>query len=261
MSDVLTQQAADPATGIDVALAALRAEVGEESIGELVGTFSELSAEIAENDGARVLTHAFACSLAGYPGWYWAVTVVVLPDVVTIDELVLLPGDGAILAPGWVPYRERIQPGDLSPGDILPTDEDDPRLAPAYLSGDEPVDDVQTVRLVSDELGLGRVRVLSAEGREGIAQRWYDGPQGPDSQLALQAAHKCVSCGFLMLLKDSLGTSFGVCANEYANDDGRVVALRHGCGAHSEAQLRRKQLPQPLADPVLDTTAEELDSF
>jgi hypothetical protein len=28
---------------------------------------------------------------------------------------------------------------------------------------------------------------------------------------------------------------FGVCANEYAPDDGRVVSLDHGCGAHSEA--------------------------
>jgi hypothetical protein len=28
---------------------------------------------------------------------------------------------------------------------------------------------------------------------------------------------------------------FGVCANEYAPDDGRAVSLDHGCGAHSEA--------------------------
>jgi hypothetical protein len=28
--------------------------------------------------------------------------------------------------------------------------------------------------------------------------------------------------------------SFGVCANMYASDDGRVVSVDHGCGAHSE---------------------------
>ena len=27
---------------------------------------------------------------------------------------------------------------------------------------------------------------------------------------------------------------FGVCANVYAPDDGKVVSLDHGCGAHSE---------------------------
>ena len=27
---------------------------------------------------------------------------------------------------------------------------------------------------------------------------------------------------------------FGVCANEYAPDDGRVVSVDHGCGAHSD---------------------------
>ena len=50
---------------------------------------------------------------------------------------------------------------------------------------------------------------------------------------------------------------FGVCANEFANDDGRVVALDHGCGAHSEAQLRKKQLPPPLPDHVFDTISRD----
>ena len=59
-----------------------------------------------------------------------------------------------------------------------------------------------------------------------------------------------------------LADLFGVCANEYANDDGRVVALNHGCGAHSEAQLRKKQLPPPLADHVFDTLSrDDLEEF
>ena len=37
--------------------------------------------------------------------------------------------------------------------------------------------------------------------------------------------------------------------------DGRVVSLNHGCGAHSEAQLRKKQLPPPLPDHVFDTVS------
>jgi len=43
---------------------------------------------------------------------------------------------------------------------------------------------------------------------------------------------------------------------------GRVVALGHGCGAHSEAQLRKKQLPQPVPDPSFDTISrDDLEEF
>ena len=35
----------------------------------------------------------------------------------------------------------------------------------------------------------------------------------------------------------ALRAIFGVCANEWATDDGSVVSLDHGCGAHSETDL------------------------
>jgi hypothetical protein len=220
-------------------------------------------------EGERVVTHFFECTGVGYKGWRWAVTVARAPrlKVVTVDEVVLLPGDGAIVAPEWVPYRDRIQPGDLSPGDILPTDEDDPRLVPSYFTGD-PGDyvvddgDEEQYREVADELGLGRARVLSIEGRDLAAQRWYDGDHGPDAPLAQSAPGSCASCGFLVRLSGPMATTFGVCANAYANDDGSVVSFDHGCGAHSDAQLAKKNLPQPLPEPVLDTLAwDEIDSF
>lgn len=44
---------------------------------------------------------------------------------------------------------------------------------------------------------------------------------------------------------------FGVCANEYAPDDGRVVSLDHGCGAHSEAAP-----PAPPSEPVTPVVDE-----
>lgn len=250
----------------DAARAALLEQVGDGVVGD------HLEA-VAEDEG--VVTHYFACTQTGYPGWRWAVTVAHTgdQDAVTIDEVVMLPGAESIIAPAWVPWRERIQPGDLSPGDLLPTDEDDPRLVPTYLSGD-PGDDIaddapevtladrQQLRTIADELGLGRSRVLSLEGRELAAQRWFDGEQGPDVPLAQSAPAQCGSCGFLVRLASPLATTFGVCANEFANDDGRVVAFRHGCGAHSEAQLRKKQLPPPLLDPVFDTLSRgDLESF
>jgi hypothetical protein len=43
---------------------------------------------------------------------------------------------------------------------------------------------------------------------------------------------------------------FGVCTNEYAPDDGRVVAADHGCGAHSEAAVMPPSVDQAL--PILD---------
>lgn len=250
---------------VDAARAALLEQVGDSVVGEHV-------AEVVEDDG--VITHYFACTQKGYPGWRWAVTVAqpTGQDQVTVDEVVLLPSDDAITAPAWVPWRERIKPGDLSPGDLLPVDEDDPRLVPTYLAGD-PGDDVvddsadsmadrHQLKIVADELGLGRSRVLSLEGREAAAQRWYDGENGPDVPLAQSAPAQCYSCGFLVRLSGPLATGFGVCANEFANDDGRVVAMKHGCGAHSEAQLRKKQLPPPLPDPVFDTVSRgDLEDF
>lgn len=234
---------------VDAARAFLVAEVGVDVVG---------AHEDALSEGPGVVTQLFATNQPGYPGWQWAVTVSYAageaPAAVTLDDVVLLPGAEAIVAPAWVPWRERIQPGDLSPGDLLPADEDDPRLVPGWLAGDsEDPDD----RAAADEVGLGRPRVLSLEGRYDAAERWYTGEQGPDVPLSQSAPDRCRTCGFLVRLAGPLSLGFGVCANEFANDDGRVVALEHGCGAHSGAQLKRKQLPPPLPDHVFDTISRD----
>ena len=220
----------------------------------------------AEAEGDRVVTHLFACERPGYVGWRWSVTVVRASrsKTVTVDEVVLIPGPEAIVAPPWVPYRERIQPGDLSPGDLLPVADDDARLVPTYSFGDDPLDaDAKTqIRVVAQDLGLGRVRTLSPEGRDLAAQRWYDGDRGPESDLASAAPDPCSTCGFLVRLAGSLAETFGVCANGDANDDGRVVAFGHGCGAHSEVRLSKKHEPIPVGEHVFDTlTDDEFEKF
>ena len=239
---------------VDVARAALLEQAPAGDVGEHLGHHVE---------GERLVTHLFDCTRPGYRGWRWSVTVTRAPRQrhVTVCEVVLVPGEEAIVAPAWVPYRERLQPGDLSPGDLLPVEDDDPRLVPTYRYGDDPLDtdDKAQVRQVAAELYLGRSRTLSREGRDLAAQRWYDGDGGPESPLAKAAPAACATCGFLVRLAGPLSELFGVCANGNANDDGRVVSLDHGCGAHSEATLGRKQQPQPLPEHVWDTLAEELD--
>lgn len=217
-------------------------------------------------EGDRVVTHLFACTRPGYLGWRWSVTVARAPrqKAITVDEVVLIPGDDAIVAPDWVPYRERIQPGDMSPGDLLPVDDDDERLVPTYSFGDDPLDadEKAQVRQVAQDLGLGRVRTLSPTGRELTAQRWYDGAGGPSAPIAQSAPDHCHTCGFLVRIAGPMSETFGVCANGDANDDGRVVSFDHGCGAHSEVRLAKKHEPQPLPDHVVDTVSlDELDLF
>jgi hypothetical protein len=249
---------ADPAvvTAVDAAREALLTEVEAAEVGDHLG---------AQPEAERVATHLFECLKPGYLGWRWSVTVARAKrqKVVTVDEIVLIPGPEAITAPEWVPYRERIKPGDLSPGDLLPVADDDARLVPTYSFGDDPLDtDAKAqVRTVAQDLGLGRIRTLSPEGHELAAQRWYDGDSGPETLLAQSAPEPCSTCGFLVRLNGSLAETFGVCANGDANDDGRVVAFGHGCGAHSEVRLAKRHEPIPLPDPVVDDIDDELETF
>lgn len=216
----------------------------------------------AVEDGERLVSHLFACLKRGYTGWYWSVSISRAPDSdrVTVNDVVLLPGDDAIVAPEWTPYRDRIRPGDLSPGDVLPPDEDDARLVPAWSAGDG--EEQTPDRFFAREVGLGREYVLSFEGREIAADRWHAGDQGPTAPIAQQAPGVCHSCGFLVSLAGPLADRFGVCANGMANDDGKVVSFEHGCGAHSGARLSRSAGAQKLPSPVFDTVGvDEVDGL
>ncbi|MDQ1699845.1 MAG: hypothetical protein QOG34_1708 [Frankiaceae bacterium] len=235
-----------PALAVDPTLAGAvglaRAAAEAEAAG-LVGDHLEVTA-----DDEHVATHFFATLDPAYRGWRWAVTVSRFDDgdEPGVDEVVLLPGDDALLAPAWVPWSERLRPGDLGVGDLLPTTADDPRLAPTFLSDD--IDDAFY------ELGLGRVRTLSYDGRVEAAERWYAGEPGPEAPIARAAPAACATCGFFVPLAGGLRQAFGACANEFAPDDGRVVAVDHGCGAHSEAIVLPASPPPP---PVDEYTIDE----
>ncbi|MEJ2116504.1 MAG: DUF3027 domain-containing protein, partial [Alphaproteobacteria bacterium] len=141
-------------------------------------------------DGERLVTHRFACLSRGYRGWHWAVTLARAPRsrTATVCETVLVPGPEAILAPAWVPWSDRLEPGDLGPTDVLPYRPDDPNLEPGFGQAD---DDDGNDRLAVWELGLGRTRVLGPQGRGEAATRWYTGARGPTADEAVHAAAAC----------------------------------------------------------------------
>jgi hypothetical protein len=259
------------AKATDLARSAAVDIAGAEVVGEHSGVFAE---------DERVATHLFACLDRAYPGWRWAVTVARASRarIVTVSETSLLPGSDSLLAPPWVPWSERVRPGDIGVGDLMPADEDDERLVPAsILEGEEGLldwDESAELSLAeggaragveadaADDSGsrpvlpVGRVRVLSAIGRDLTAARWYNSEHGPGTPLARAAPGPCLTCGFLTPLGGPLGQVFGVCANEYAPDDGRVVSLDHGCGAHSEATSARPDTG--TLPPVIDEVGYDL---
>lgn len=152
---------------VDLAREAARSIADGDTVGEHLGM------EMVEE---RLATHWFACTAPAYRGWRWSVSVARVPrsKVVTVCETGLEPGPDALRSPEWVPYASRLAPGDLGPGDVTPLVADDPLLEAGFeATGD---DDVDAVALW--ELGLGRPRVLSPEGREVAATRWYEGDHG-----------------------------------------------------------------------------------
>jgi hypothetical protein len=84
----------------DLALAALKDITPDATIGAPAGYR-------LEEDG--VVSLRFENRLGGYPGWYWTVSLArVEGEEPTVLEVELLPGDGALLAPDWVPWAERL---------------------------------------------------------------------------------------------------------------------------------------------------------
>ncbi len=351
MSPTTTRQAEPDqacADAVDLARTAAEADAGPGQVGPHVAT---------EVEGDRIVTHLFACLSPAYVGWRWAVTVARASrsKTVTVNESVLLPGPDSMLAPDWVPWTERVRPGDLKAGDLLPASSDDERLVPVVaiagdaglldwdeneawrlpdLAADAAAEDGEATaggRELTDAgakddpdvdqpqpgqpqpgqaqpgqpqpgraqsgqpqagqaAGTGRAdgaqsearrrgnaggrsrprrrpgsrerertpgmlrptRVLSATGRDEAAFRWHTGDQGPSSELASAAPANCLTCGFMVRLSGPLGRVFGVCANEFAPDDGKVVSIDHGCGAHSDGAVVAEAAPPDLAAPTVD---------
>lgn len=218
------------ANQIELARAALAPIADEVEIGEHVGCSPEAE---------RLVTHAFSCLKSGYVGWNWVATLTRVPrsKKATICEIDLLPGEKALLAPSWIPWAQRLKPGDNRREDTLPYVADDPRLETASR---ESLDNSKSTATL-DTADLQRPRVLSAKGRSEAAKRWYESAQGPlrnNGRRLRRPDHTCLDCGFMLKISGSMQGLFGVCANGWSPDDGKVVSLDHTCGAHSETDLK-----------------------
>ena len=83
----------------EVAKAALLEITPEATIGAPSGQIEEA--------GATTVT--FQANMTGYPGWHWTVSIATLDDAEpSVLEVELMPGNGALLAPDWVPWSERL---------------------------------------------------------------------------------------------------------------------------------------------------------
>lgn len=94
-----------------------------ESIGPVVET---------RDDGDGIVTLFFAADMVGYPGWRWTVSISNFDDQEpSVLETELTPGEGALLAPDWVPWSDRLadykaaQEGEEATDDESETDDDD----------------------------------------------------------------------------------------------------------------------------------------
>lgn len=84
----------------DLARAALAEVTPAATVGDPV--------DFVVEDGG-VVSLRFANTLPGYPGWLWTVSVAVVEGAEpTVLEVELMPADGALLAPDWVPWAVRL---------------------------------------------------------------------------------------------------------------------------------------------------------
>ena len=147
-------------------------EVGEGGVGKHIGVAGM---------GRNVATHRFEAEMPGYPGWEWQAVLACAEGsrYVTVNEVALVPGGEALQPPEWVPYEDRVRPGDLGPGDLMPPAVDDSRL-----DGDK----------------------LSKSGLDDAKKRWRT-ERGPNTDMAAKARLQCRTCAFYVQLLTTMASA------------------------------------------------------
>ena len=207
--------------------------------GTAVGDHLGVEVEDVPATGGRLVTHSFATTDPAYVGWRWAVTVARSEgsDVVTVDEVVLLPGGGALSRRPGCRGASASSPATSAPATCCPrrrTTRGSSRRTPT--STPSACRSTCTARWASAGCACCPATAASTRPSAGTTgspartRRWPRARPAP-----------CGTCGFLTPLAGALGRVFGACANGMAPDDGRVVALTHGCGAHSETVVETQE--------------------
>ncbi len=163
-----------------------------------------------------------------------------------------------------MPWAERIGPQDLTPGVLAPTPTDDVRLEPGYTGGESAADtepaEASQLRAVVAELGLGRERVLSPEGRDAAAERWLDGPGGPDNAMTQQAPGAVRHLRLLRRAQRQPRTHLrGVHQRTRLPATARWSVCDHGCGGHSDVLEPSQGVDLSL--PIWDTIGVDVGLF
>jgi hypothetical protein len=84
----------------ELALAALLEITPASTIGAYAGE---------KDEGGGAISVLFESSMPGYPGWQWVVSIAhVEGSEPTVLETELMPAEGALLAPDWVPWSDRL---------------------------------------------------------------------------------------------------------------------------------------------------------
>lgn len=117
MARASKKAAVDSAEGVDAAAdAAVAAAVdsatlepiARQALGEIThaANVGKLRDIVVADDVATV---RFSTTQGGYPGWYWTVAVAVNPGMEpSVLETELIPAEGALTAPDWVPWADRL---------------------------------------------------------------------------------------------------------------------------------------------------------
>jgi hypothetical protein len=172
-------------------------ELGRAGLLEITpaSTVGELLSQQTSDEGVTTLW--FEATMLGYPGWHWTVSVAQLPgEAPTVLEAELLPGDGALLAPDWVPWSDRLEDykaaqaaiaaGELAAGgdasDDDDADDDDLDEHDDDDLGDDPDDgiDFESDDAAADEQLAGMPAPVGVDEQdEPDAEPDQDGPEPP----------------------------------------------------------------------------------
>lgn len=105
----VSKKAAEPVAVPEAPDAAVLEPIARQALGEITrpANVGALRDVVVADDVATV---RFSTTQGGYPGWYWTVSIAVNPGMQpSVLETELMPAEGALVAPDWVPWADRLE--------------------------------------------------------------------------------------------------------------------------------------------------------